>query len=295
MSDAAPCTGKLWGVPEYLEYDPVAAALAEDIGSGDVTCEFFVDADQRAEARIFAKQDGVAAGIEVGERVFRMVDSETETKVVRRSGTAVKKGDTVLEARGSARSLLTAERTALNFIQRLSGVATLTRRFVELVAPHGTRILDTRKTTPGLRRLEKAAVAAGGGTNHRIGLFDMAMVKENHYAADPSPEHLQAAIRRFHAAKPGLRLEIEAQSVEQVRTFLGMEGVDVIMLDNLSVEEMKEAVRLRGDRKVQFEASGGVTLDTIAEIAATGVDFISVGALTHSAPALDFSLDLIRL
>ena len=282
-------------VSEQLEYDPIAAALAEDIGSGDVTCEFFVDEEQRAEARIFAKQEGVAAGVEVGERVFRMVDASVELRVVRGSGAELKIGDTVLEARGPARSLLTAERTALNFIQRLSGVATLTRRFVDAVRPHGARILDTRKTTPGLRKLEKAAVVAGGGVNHRFGLFDMAMVKENHYAADPSPARLQAAIHRFRASKPGLRLEIEAQSLEQVRAFLEMDGVDVIMLDNLSVEEMKEAVGLRGKRAVQFEASGGVNLQTVAAIAATGVDFISVGALTHSAPALDFSLDLLRL
>jgi nicotinate-nucleotide pyrophosphorylase (carboxylating) len=282
-------------VPHSSEYDPVAAALAEDIGSGDVTCEFFVDPAQRAEARIFAKQEGVAAGVEVGERVFRMVDPELEVRITRPSGTVLSVGDTVLEACGSARSLLTAERTALNFIQQLSGVATLTRRFVEAARPHPARILDTRKTTPGLRRLEKAAVVAGGGVNHRFGLFDMAMVKENHYSADPSPAHLQAAIHRYRAAKPGLRLEIEAQSLEDVRAFLHMEGVDVIMLDNMTVEEMREAVRLRGDRAVQFEASGGVNLQTVSAIAATGVDFISVGALTHSAPAVDFSLDLARI
>lgn len=276
-------------------YDPIAAALAEDIGSGDVTCEFFVDANQYAEAKIFAKQDGVAAGIEVGAQVFRMVDEEAEVHIVRPSGSILKKGDTVLEARARTRTILTAERTALNFIQQLSGVATLTRKFVDLVSPYGTRILDTRKTTPGMRRLEKAAVVAGGGTNHRIGLFDMAMVKENHYAADPSPAHLQEAIRRFRATRPGLRLEIEAQSVAQVRDFLQMEGVDVIMLDNLSLADMAEAVALRGNKSVQFEASGGVTLETVAAIAATGVDFISVGALTHSAPALDYSLDLARL
>ena len=276
-------------------YDPIAAALAEDIGSGDVTCEFFVDPEQRAEARIFAKQDGVAAGIEVGAQVFRMVDEEAEVDIVRGSGNALKKGDTVLEVRARTRTILTGERTALNFIQQLSGVATLTRKFVERVSPYGTRILDTRKTTPGLRRLEKAAVVAGGGTNHRFGLFDMAMVKENHYASDPSPAHLQESIWRYRQARPGQRLEIEAQSLDQVRDFLQMEGVDVIMLDNLSVAEMSEAVGLRGDKNVQFEASGGVNLDTVAAIAATGVDFISVGALTHSAPALDFSLDLTRL
>jgi nicotinate-nucleotide pyrophosphorylase (carboxylating) len=219
-------------------------------------------------------------------------------RTLRPDGTALSIGDTVLEAKGRFRSLLTAERTALNFIQRLSGVATLTRKFVEAVKPYSARILDTRKTTPGLRLLEKAAVAAGGGTNHRMGLHDMAMVKENHYAAvraglaGASLARLREAIARFRAERPGLRLEIEAQSLEQVREFLTLEGVDVIMLDNLSVPEMAAAVQMRGDRPVLFEASGGVTLATVNAIASTGVDFISVGALTHSAPAIDFSLDL---
>lgn len=275
-------------------HDPVAHALAEDIGGGDVTCEFFVEASQRGLARIVAKQACVLAGIACGERAFRLVDAATEVRVLRKDGDALPVGDAVLEAHGSVRALLTAERAALNFIQQLSGVATLTRRFVDAVKPYKPRILDTRKTTPGLRALEKAAVLAGGGTNHRFGLFDMAMVKENHYAADPSPAHLQAAIRRFREAKPGLRLEIEAQSLAEVRDFLAMDGVDVIMLDNMSTADMAEAVRLRGEKPVLFEASGGVTLDTVKAIAATGVDFISVGALTHSAPAADFSLDLVR-
>jgi len=276
--------------------DPVALALAEDVGPGDVTCQFFVGEGQRGGARIFAKQPCVLAGVEAAARSFRLVDGATTVRTLRVDGETLAVGDTVLEAEGFVRSLLTAERTALNFIQRLSGVATMTRRYVEAVKPHGARILDTRKTTPGLRLLEKAAVAAGGGTNHRMGLHDMAMVKENHYAADPSLPALRAAIGRFHAARPGLRLEIEAQSLAQVRDFLGLEGVDVIMLDNLSVAEMTEAVRMRAELnpKVQFEASGGLTLATINAVAATGVDFISVGALTHSAPAVDFSLDLVQ-
>jgi nicotinate-nucleotide pyrophosphorylase (carboxylating) len=275
-------------------WDPVLAALAEDLGeAGDVTCEFFVDRFQSGTARIFAKQAGVAAGLEVADRVFRLIDGETQVKIVRPSGTVLEVGDTVLEATGRVRSLLSAERTALNFIQRLSGIATLTRRYIEAMKPHAARLLDTRKTTPGLRALEKAAVVAGGGRNHRFGLFDMAMVKENHYAANPTPEYLQAAIRRFRGARPGLQVEIEAQTMEQVRDFLELKGVDVIMLDNLTVAQMREAVRMRGNLPVLFEASGGVTLETIQAIAATGVDFVSVGALTHSAPAVDFSLDLV--
>ncbi len=272
--------------------DPIAVALAEDIGAGDVTCECFVAADQRSNARIFSKQESiVAAGIEVGARVFRMVDPALEVRIIRESGSALSRGDTVLEISGSTRSILTGERTALNFMQQLSGVATLTRKFVEAVRPHNAVILDTRKTTPGLRSLEKAAVVCGGGTNHRIGLYDMAMVKDNHVATTNLAQ-LTANIATYRTRYPGYRLELEAQSLQQVRDFLAMDGIDVIMLDNMSFDEMREAVNLRGTKRVQFEASGGVTLETVAAIAATGVDFISVGALTHSAPAVDFSLDI---
>ena len=272
--------------------DPVVVALAEDIGAGDVTCECFVAADQRSNARIFSKQEHiVAAGIEVGARVFRVVDPTLEVRIIRESGSALSRGDTVLEISGSTRSILTGERTALNFMQQLSGVATLTRKFVEAVKPHKAVILDTRKTTPGLRSMEKAAVVCGGGTNHRIGLYDMAMVKDNHVATTNLAQ-LTANIATYRTRYPGYRLELEAQSLQQVRDFLAMDGIDVIMLDNMSLDEMREAVNLRGTKRVQFEASGGVTLDTVAGIAATGVDFISVGALTHSAPAVDFSLDI---
>ena len=272
--------------------DPIAVALAEDIGAGDVTCECFVAADQRSNARIFSKQESiVAAGIEVGAQVFRVVDPALEVRIIRESGSALSRGDTVLEISGSTRSILTGERTALNFMQQLSGVATLTRKFVEAVKPHKAVILDTRKTTPGLRSLEKAAVVCGGGTNHRIGLYDMAMVKDNHVATTNLAQ-LTANIATYRTRYPGYRLELEAQSLQQVRDFLAMDGIDVIMLDNMSLDEMREAVNLRGTKRVQFEASGGVTLDTVAGIAATGVDFISVGALTHSAPAVDFSLDI---
>ena len=272
--------------------DPIAVALAEDIGAGDVTCECFVAADQRSNARIFSKQESiVAAGIEVGAQVFRVVVPTLEVRIIRESGSALSRGDTVLEISGSTRSILTGERTALNFMQQLSGVATLTRKFVEAVKPHKVVILDTRKTTPGLRSLEKAAVVCGGGTNHRIGLYDMAMVKDNHVATTNLAQ-LTANIATYRTRYPGYRLELEAQSLQQVRDFLAMDGIDVIMLDNMSLDEMREAVNLRGTKRVQFEASGGVTLDTVAGIAATGVDFISVGALTHSAPAVDFSLDI---
>lgn len=271
-------------------HDPIAIALAEDIGTGDLTSRYFVGS-QRSSARIFAKEPAVAAGVEVAAEVFRRVDPKLKVEVVRASGSRVKKGTTVLEVSGPTRSILTGERVALNFIQRLSGVATLTRRFVDATKPHQAEILDTRKTTPGLRTLEKAAVAAGGGTNHRMGLYDMVMVKDNHLLANDRLKALQAAIRKFKGENPGLRVELEADTLKQVRDFLTLEGVDVILLDNMSLKNLRDAVKLGGGR-VKFEASGGVNLSTVADIAATGVDFISVGALTHSAVAVDFSLEL---
>ena len=274
----------------------IRTALAEDIGPGDVTCAYFVDPAQAGRARILAKESGVAAGVEVAAGVFRQVDPALRVEIVHPSGSRVSPGMTVLEIAGAVRSILTAERVALNFLQQLSGVATLTRRFVdavEVVPGSRAKILDTRKTTPGLRALEKAAVVAGGGTNHRFGLFDMVMVKDNHLAARDDLDFLRGAIARLQTDRPGVRVELEADTVEQVRGFLTLEGVAVILLDNMTPEQMRECVAM-GAGRVQFEASGGVNLRTVAAIASTGVDFISVGALTHSAPALDFSLDLER-
>ena len=271
-------------------HDPIAIALAEDIGRGDMTSRYFVGLERRT-ARIFAKEPSVAAGVETAAEVFQRVDPQIELTIAAPSGSRLSKWQTVLEVSGAVRSILTAERVALNFLQQLSGVATLTRRYVDAVAGTRARILDTRKTTPGLRALEKAAVLAGGGQNHRFGLFDMVLVKDNHLAAETKLEHLQEAIRVCRAENPSIRIEVEADSIEQVRGFLTLTGVDVILLDNMSTADMNEAVRLAGGR-VQLEASGGVNLDTVARIAATGVDYISVGALTHSAPAIDFSLEL---
>jgi nicotinate-nucleotide pyrophosphorylase (carboxylating) len=274
--------------------DPVALALAEDIGGGDLTCAYFVDAARGGKARIFAKQPCVLAGTEAAARAFALTDATLAVCAVRKDGDTLQPGDTAIEVSGALRSILTAERTALNFIQQLSGIATLTRRFVDAVKPHRARILDTRKTTPGLRALEKAAVVAGGGTNHRLGLFDMAMVKDNHLAAGTTLAQLAENVRRFRTEHPGVRVEIEADRFDQVRDFLTLDGVDVILLDNMTNAQLAEAVQLRDEikRAVLLEASGGVTLATVNAIAATDVDFISVGALTHSAPAVDFSLEL---
>lgn len=276
-------------------WDPIAAALAEDVGPGDVTCQFFVAPGQMASGRIIAKEPAVAAGVETSAEVFTRVDPSIQVRVVLPSGSRVAPGDTVLEISGPVGSILTAERVALNFLQRLSGVATLTRTFVDAIAHTRTRILDTRKTTPGLRLLEKAAVKAGGGTNHRIGLYDMVMVKDNHLAAKDDPDFLRNAIARVKSERPDLRIELEADTLDQVRTFLALGevgNVDVILLDNMSCEQMCQAVEL-GKGKVQFEASGGVSLDRVTAIAETGVDFISIGALTHSARSIDFSLELL--
>ena len=269
-------------------------ALAEDIGTGDVTSLYFVPEDRIARAFIVARSEGVVSGVEVAQAVFRAVDAALDIAVLIPDGSRVAAGAMVLRIEGPARSILTAERTALNFLQRLSGVASLARRYVEAVAGTGARILDTRKTTPGYRLLEKAAVVHGGGTNHRIGLYDRAMVKDNHLVAEGGLEALQAAISKLKAERPGVEVELEADRLDQFEAFLGLDGVDHILLDNMSLEEMRRAVELRNGRTLpQLEASGGVNLATVRGIAETGVDFISVGALTHSAPSLDLGLDFV--
>jgi len=211
--------------------------------------------------------------------------------VLRNDGSEVNTGENVIDLRGSARPILKAERVALNFLQRLSGIATLTRRFVDAAANEHVKILDTRKTTPGLRALEKAAVVAGGGANHRFGLFDMVLLKDNHLAANAGFDAFAKAVRKFREARPKIQIEVEADTLEQVRTFLEIDGIDLILLDNMTPAQIREAIAL-GKNKVKFEASGGVTLKNVRQIAVTGVDYISIGALTHSPRAVDFSLEL---
>ncbi|MFL5384027.1 MAG: carboxylating nicotinate-nucleotide diphosphorylase [Longimicrobiaceae bacterium] len=269
----------------------IEAALAEDVGAGDFTTLWTVPAERRAEAEIVAKATGVIAGSEVAVEVFRRVDPALRVEVAMGDGTVVKAGDGVMRISGSAASILTAERTALNFLQQLSGVATVTRRYVDAVAGTGARVIDTRKTTPGMRLLEKAAVVAGGGANHRVGLYDMVMIKDNHIAAAGG---IRAAVEavRFRNDR-GLRVEIETSTLAEVGEALAAR-VDRVMFDNMSPAMMREAVALAAaaEHRPETEASGGITLETIRAFAETGVDFISVGALTHSAPALDLSLRL---
>jgi nicotinate-nucleotide pyrophosphorylase (carboxylating) len=274
--------------------DPIAIALREDVGAGDITTEFFVPNGLRALGRIIARERGIVAGGQTAAEVFRRVNSKLNVDVLQPDGAALSGGETILEVRGAANSILTAERVALNFLQRLSGIATLTRQFVDAAGKSRAKILDTRKTTPGLRALEKAAVVAGGGANHRFSLNDMVLVKDNHLSVGSGFSGFAAAIQRLRQERPGIRIEVEADRLEQVRSFLEIGGIDVILLDNMKPSEMREAVAL-GKDKVKFEASGGVTLKNVRQIAATGVDYISVGALTHSARAIDLSMELTHV
>jgi nicotinate-nucleotide pyrophosphorylase (carboxylating) len=276
------------------ESDPIAIALREDIGTGDITTDFFVPDGLHALGRIIVRERAIVAGGQTAAEVFRRVNPKLNVEVLQPDGAALTGGETILEVRGAARSILTAERVALNFLQRLSGIATLTRQFVDATGKSRAKILDTRKTTPGLRALEKAAVVAGGGANHRFNLNDMVLVKDNHLNAGSGFSGFASAIQRLRQERPGIRIEVEADRLEQVRSFLEIEGIDVILLDNIKPSEMREAVALGRD-KVKFEASGGVTLKNVRQIAATGVDYISVGALTHSARAIDLSLELTHV
>jgi nicotinate-nucleotide pyrophosphorylase (carboxylating) len=279
-------------LPHLLEIERVVQrALAEDIGTGDITAEPTVPPDARARARIVQKQPGVAFGFELVAETMRQSGVEDVDRLVVEGQWREEVPAEVLLASGPARGLLAAERTALNFLGHLSGIATLTARYVEAVAGTGAGILDTRKTTPGLRVLEKAAVAAGGGQNHRMGLYDAVLIKENHVALAGG---VAKAIHAVRTARPEMAVEVECRDLEEVAYALGA-GAERLLLDNMGIDELRGAVGLR-DREAgsgggpKLEASGGVDLETVRGIAETGVDFISVGALTHSAPTLDFSM-----
>lgn len=267
----------------------------EDIGSGDVTAQYFVNADRIATALLVARQEGVIAGTELAEEVFRRVDPSLAITRLIDDGARVTHQAIVMKIEGSARSILTAERTALNFMQRLSGIATQTFEYVKAVDGTKAKILDTRKTTPGWRFLEKAAVACGGGTNHRMGLYDRVMVKDNHLVSEGGLQAMQASMQKLLLEHPEVEIEVEADHLDQVGAFLAMPEVDYILLDNMSIEQLRQAVEMRGLRtRPMLEASGGVTLESVRAIALTGVDFISVGALTHSVKAMDLALDFVE-
>ena len=263
-------------------------ALQEDIGSGDVTTDNIVDEFQQSSGTLIAKADGVISGLPIAKRVFDILEGLTGWTAHFEDGDFVKSGDIIVEFEGYLKPLLKAERTALNFLQRMSGIATKTSRYVKLLTDYNTKILDTRKTVPGMRMLDKYAVSCGGGVNHRIGLYDMVMIKDNHIKA---AGNISRAVELVKAnIKPNIRIEVETTNPREVKEALAS-GIDVIMLDNMSTEEMKEAVSLI-DGKVEIEASGNMTATRLVETAEAGVDFISVGALTHSAEALDISMRL---
>lgn len=266
----------------------VAAALEEDDAKHDITTAATVLSNRRARCRLVARQTGVISGLPLACEAFEQLDKAVTIRIEHDDGTRTSPETPVLFLSGHARGLLSAERVALNFVQRLSGIATLTARYVEAVAGTGTRILDTRKTTPGWRLLEKYAVRCGGGMNHRMDLASAVLIKDNHLAAVDGD--IMLAVKRARAVAPeGIKIEIECDNLEQVSTAIAA-GADVIMLDNIGLSDLREAVKLV-DGRVVIEASGGVNLDTVRSIAETGVDWISVGALTHSAPALDLALD----
>lgn len=271
-------------------------ALAEDVGLGDVTSSYFVPEARQGRALVVARQEGVISGTDVAWKVFKEVDASLEIETLLPDGSQVSAGAVIMTISGPARSILTAERTVLNFLQRLSGVASMTARYASLIKGTSAQILDTRKTTPGYRLLEKRAVLHGGGQNHRMGLFDRAMVKDNHLVAEGGLENLQAAINKLKSDHPEVEVELEADRLDQVEGFLTLEGVDHILLDNMPPDLLRKAVALRGNRRTpKLEASGGVNFASVRAIAETGVDFISVGAITHSAPALDLALDFVQL
>ena len=290
-------------LPPYISVDYLNAVirrgLDEDVGEGDVTSRATVSADTQAHGRFVCKQQGIAAGLTVAGMVFQQLDERISVAWDASEGEAVARGTALGRVSGPARAILAAERLALNILQRMSGIATMTRRMVDAVEPFGTRILDTRKTAPGLRLLDKWAVQLGGGSNHRIGLFDMILVKENHIACAGGLEQAIVAARTYADTHPSpLRIEVEVTSLNEVRRALDAGGVDVLLLDNMAVRKddgaldvsaLADAVDLVAG-SVETEASGNVTLETVAQIAATGVDSISSGALTHSVTAMDISL-----
>lgn len=279
--------------PDILE--SIRRALAEDMGPGDATSNSIIPAEAGMHGQIIAKQDGIVAGLDVAQAVYQQLDPEVDFRPQAGEGAHVTRGQVLALVSGRARSLLTAERTALNFLGRMSGIATLTRQFVEAVSGTKAVILDTRKTAPGLRMTDKLAVKRGGGENHRIGLYDMVLIKDNHIDHAGS---ITEAVSRARSAHTGLEVEVEARTLDDLREALAL-GVERILLDNMSNDMMAEAVKIRDDfarrRPVMplLEASGNVTLETVRAIAGTGVDFISSGALTHSVKVFDVSFDTL--
>jgi nicotinate-nucleotide pyrophosphorylase (carboxylating) len=271
----------------------IELALSEDIGKGDLTSEVTIDEDLSAKGLIVAREDGTIAGLQIAKAVFFQLDPNLVFESHFKDGDKVMRGEEVATLTGSAKSILSGERTALNFLGRLSGIATLASKYVEKIKDTGVKILDTRKTTPGFRALEKYAVRMGGGENHRMGLYDMILIKENHTKAVGS---ISKAIQKAKTRHANEKIEVETRNLDEIKEAVNS-GADWIMLDNMSIDEMKKAVQVihSSKREIKIEASGRIDLNNVREIALTGVNFISVGALTHSAPAFDLSLLLVEL
>jgi nicotinate-nucleotide pyrophosphorylase (carboxylating) len=267
--------------------DAVKQALKEDIGKGDITTESIVTENHASSAIILAKEDGIICGIDIAKEVFKAYDDKVSYEPLAKDGEKVRKGQVVARVSGKTRSLLSCERVALNFLQRMSGIATLTNRFVMAVEPYKAKIMETRKTTPCLRKYEKYAVKCGGGLNHRFGLYDMVLIKPAHIKVAGS---IKKAVG--YGQKGGLKIEVEVRNIQELKEAL-QEKVDFIMLDNFSVGDIKKAVALT-DGKMPLEASGGINLENVRQIAATGVDRISIGALTHSCKSLDMSMEIVN-
>ncbi len=270
--------------------DLIKRALEEDIGYGDITTQSLIPAEQKARGLFVAKTPGVVAGIKVSQTVFAYLDPATEFEIHKDDGDTIEPGDVIAVVRGKARTLLTGERTALNFLQRLSGIATKTRKMTDLIKYSPAQLLDTRKTTPGLRVLEKYAVSVGGGRNHRFGLFDGVMIKDNHIQAVGSIAQAVATARQ--KVPHTVKIEVEVETMEQLQEALEARA-DIIMLDNMDIYEMVEAVQITAGRAL-LEASGGINEGNVVEAARTGVDFISMGALTHAVSSLDISFDIVE-
>lgn len=269
-------------------------ALNEDVGTGDITSLATIPADREATAVMLSKDVGVLSGIDVAEEVFRTVDPELTFRALKQNGDAVADREEIAVITGNARSILTAERTALNFVQRLSGVATISSQYAAALAGSNSTIVDTRKTTPGMRLLQKRAVQHGGGSNHRFGLADGVLIKDNHLAAIGGENRIADAVQAARSVAPHtLKIEVEVASLDELMLALDA-GADIVMLDNMSTESISQAVAIRNahTNRALLEASGNVTIERLPELAETGVDLISAGALTHSAPSLDISLDI---
>ena len=274
-----------WGKVDLI----IENTLEEDLGSGDVTTDAIFSVDDTCEALIIAKEEGIIAGIPIAERVFQKLAPEVTVAQKLKDGEHVNPGDEILVIKGSIHAVLSGERLSLNLLQRMSGIATATSKYVAAISGYRTRILDTRKTAPGLRVLDKYAVSIGGGCNHRFGLYDAVLIKDNHIDFAGNISNAVEIVRNKYQSK--FKVEVETSTLDEVREVLKA-GADIIMLDNMTVEMMKEAVRIINGKSIT-EASGGITLDTIGQVADTGVDFISVGAITHSSPALDIGLYMV--